>query len=276
MNIKTIGIMSAALALALAVPVVGTISNVYVKASNESKIATVSPDEEQEVIQKDLVAVPDGPNVYYNTLPTIKSGPYNYSDVENKTIVLRYKSNNAIEGFKKMKMNVDEYESDGVTPKTVTYTAEVACVERSHTPYSVYALDDNQIDYIDNLRDNLTPEECEAAFIDGGRLENDFLDRGETPNPKNCTVTLSSEALDFELFRDEVIYTEVTYSINGEEEETVYAFVNLRRDKENHTKGYKSASVDVYANVGDVIDYKIKLPLKDGDVYQCFKSTVVE
>lgn len=276
MNKKTIGIMSAALALALAVPVVGTFSNVYVKASNESQIATVSPDEAQEVVEKELVAVPDGPNVYYNTLPTIKSGPYNYSDVENKTIVLRYKSNNAIEGFKKMKMNVDEYESDGVTPKTVTYSAQVACVERSHTPYSVYALNNKQIDYIDNLRDNLTPEECKAAYIDGGRLENDFLDRGETPNPKNCTVTLSSEALDFELFRDEVIYTEVTYSINGEEEETVYAFVNLRRDKENHTKGYKSASVDVYANVGDVIEYKIKLPLKDGDVYQCFKSTVVE
>ena len=142
--------------------------------------------------------------------------------------------------------------------------------------FVIIILNNKQIDYIDNLRDNLTPEECEAAFIDGGRLENDFLDRGETPNPKNCTVTLSSEALDFELFRDEVIYTEVTYSINGEEEETVYAFVNLRRDKENHTKGYKSASVDVYANVGDVIEYKIKLPLKDGDVYQCFKSTVVE
>ena len=276
MNKKTLGIISAALALALAVPVVGTISNVYVKASNESQIATVSPDEAQEVVEKELVAVPDGPNVYYNTLPTIKSGPYNYSDVENKTIVLRYKSNNAIEGFKKMKMNVDEYESDGVTPKTVTYSAQVACVERSHTPYSVYALNNKQIDYIDNLRDNLTPEECQAAYIDGGRLENDFLDRGETPNPKNCSVTLSSEALDFELFRDEVIYTEVTYSINGDEEETVYAFVNLRRDKENHTKGYKSASVDVYANVGDVIEYKIKLPLKDGDVYQYFKSTVVE
>ena len=276
MNKKTIGIMSAALALALAVPVVGNFTNVNIKASTESEQSTVNFAETPEVIQKELVAVPDGPNVYYNTLPTIQSGPYNYSDVKDKTVILRYNSNNAIEGFKKMKMNVDEYESDGVTPKTVTFTSQVACVQRSHTPYSVYALTDSQIDYIDNLRDNLSPDECKAAYIDGGRLENDFLDRGETPNPKNCTVTLSSEALDFELFKDEVIYTEVTYSINNEEEETVYAFVNLRRDKENHTKGYKSASVDVYANVGDVIEYKIKLPLKDGDVYQYFKSTVVK
>ena len=70
-----------------------------------------------ESYTKDLVAVPQGPDVYYNILPTITSPNIEYINVKDKEVIIWYSSNNKIKGYNKMKMNVVDYEVDGVTPK---------------------------------------------------------------------------------------------------------------------------------------------------------------
>lgn len=267
-TLRTVGIISTSLALAAAVAIPVTS---YV--SNANKASKVESSDLSESYKKDLVAVPQGPNVYYNILPKITSPTVAYDTVKDKEVIMWYRSNNRIEGYNKMEMNVVEYETDGVTPKTVNFTSEVATVESAHITYSIEMVDAQNMDQLGDIEYD-SYEERAKHCLGGGVYRAKFADT-EPENPGKCTATLTSQEIAYKDLRD-VIYAEVTYSINGGKEKTVFAQRNISMRPGTAIIESATYDVDVYANVGDEIKYTVKVPSVDGDYIETTTATVVE
>lgn len=213
---------------------------------------------------------------YFNILCTIKSKSATYSEVADKDMVLAFDVNSQYSGYNKMNMVVDEYEADGETPKTVHFESEVVGRERAWVTYTIFQIDKGQV--YDKIFCDVyaaSEEELEEAVFEKGVYEAEFKDN-EAPNTYDTIVNLQSSKLSPDDCEDE-IYTEVTYSINGGEEKTVYAHkeINILPG----TATYKDFTYDVlvFANKGDTITYKVKVPTKDKDaVYEDENTIVVE
>ena len=81
--------------------------------------------------------------------------------------------------------------------------------------------------------------------------------------------------IEYEKLKD-VTYTEVTYSINGGEEKTVFAQKNIKMKQDTTIIEYATYDVDVYANVGDTIKYSVKIPSVNGNYIETTTATVIE
>ena len=269
-TLKTIVILSTSLALAAAVAVPVTS---YVAKANSKNNASTSASVAAESYTKELVAVPEGPDVYYNILPTITSPNVAYADVKDKEVIMWYSSNNKINGYNKMEMNVVDYESDGVTPKTVNFSSEVATVQSAQIRYSMEIVDLDKIEQLGDIEYDSFEEKLKHC-LSSGVYNAKFADT-EPENPGKNTVTLSSQVIDYQELKD-VIFTEVTYSINGGKEKTVFAQKNIKMKQGSAIIESATYDVDVYANVGDTIEYTVKIPSVNGDYIEVTTATVIE
>ncbi|MBE5934746.1 MAG: hypothetical protein E7262_02995 [Lachnospiraceae bacterium] len=213
---------------------------------------------------------------YFNILCTIKSKTVAYDEVKNKDLVLSYEVNGQFQSKEKMKMEVVEYEEDGETPKVVCFTSEIVGREKAWVPYTIYTIDKNQVydKIFSDFSANSYAENQKQVF------ESDIYECGfsfqEKTSKFDTVVDLKSSELKVADL-DEEEYTEITYSINGGEEKTVYAHreVNMLPDSAViETINYEA---QIFANKGDVIEYKVVVPTKDKEaVYEETKNVVVK
>ena len=213
---------------------------------------------------------------YFNILCTIKTKTVDYKDVQDKDLVLCYDVNDQFEGKEKMTMKVEEYESDGTTPKTVYFESEVIGRQCAWIPYTVFTIDNGRVyDKIFCDIYSVPREELEASIFDEGIYKAGFKDEEKASTYDTLVKLQSSELLPADC--EDEIYTALTYSVNGGEEKTVYAHkeVNIRPGTaivDNFT--YETL---IFANKGDKIEYKVTVPTKDKDaVYEDTKTVVVE
>ena len=264
-----IGVVGGALALAVAaaVPTMKVISN-----ANSNTEAVVQQAVEKEFLQ---VLKEDG-RVTYNVLATIKSKSVSYEEVKDKVVVLAYSSNNARDGYVNMDMNVEEYEADGTTPIVVNFTADVETIQNAHTAYTIYAFAKEDLNKIGRAFD-FDYEEYDKYKLESGLYEAGFLGE-EKENTKTTRVTLTSSELKCDEVKldDDTIYTPVTYKINGGEEKTVYAERITTNKPDSAIMSHHVFEVNVYANVGDEIEYKVAVPAEDGQYEEVHTATVVK
>ncbi|MBE5936150.1 MAG: hypothetical protein E7262_10295 [Lachnospiraceae bacterium] len=266
---KTVGIVSASLAIAVAVS--APIAQYVVNANTNTQQTVASAVEETYAVE--LQGKSQNPYLQYSILPTITSKNFTYDEVKNKEVVLWYNSNNRIEGFNQMTMNVVEYEADGETPKVVNFSSEVATVQNAQIAYLIYCFDANELDKVGRLTD-FPYEETKKNTLESGMYDAGFSDT-EKANPYNKIVTLSSQNLPAGTLKEN-LYTKVTYSINDGKEKTVYAHKDVIMKPDTSIPSAYQFNVNVYANVGDTIKYSISIPSVDGDYIETTTATVVE
>lgn len=272
-NLKTIGVVGTALALALSAAVAVPLSKKDAKANLSKTSVEANTETEENVFEKELKTDLFSDNVNYNILATITTKDLDYSDVKDSIAVLYYNSNNAVSGYNKMDMNVVEYESDGVTPKTVNFSSEFATVETSHSPYVIYCIPQEKEESIGDFNFT-TAEEVSKCILGSGTYRARFEDT-EKPNPVETYVTLSSQEYDPATIKD-IYYSELTYSVNGGEEKTVYAHKTVNMRPTIGTLQSNVFKADVLAAPGDTVEYSIKIPAKDGTFTEKTIATVVK
>ncbi len=263
------GIVGSAFLLGVGVAVVN--ANFDSNASAPKNVATKGQ------VSIDLEDIEEGKvPEHFNILCTIKTKTVSYAEVANKDLVLCYDVNDQYKGKEKMTMKVEEYESDGTTPKTVYFESEVVGRQCAWIPYTVFAIDKGQV--YDKIFCDIysVPQEELAKSV----FENDIYRAGfkdeEKASTYNTLVKLQSSELLPADCEDE-IYTALTYSVNGGEEKTVYAHKEVNIKPGTAVIDNFTYDALIFANKGDKIEYKVTVPTKDKEaVYEDTNTIVVK
>ena len=262
-------IVGSAFLLGVGVAVVN--ANFDSNASAPKKVATKGE------VSIDLEDIEEGEvPEYFNILCTIKTKTVSYAEVANKDLVLCYDVNDQYEGMEKMTMQVEEYEADGTTPKTVYFESEVVGRQCAWIPYTVFTIDKDQVyDKIFCNTFSVPREELDKYIFENEIYKAGFKNEEKASTYDTVVKLQSSELLPADC--EDEIYTALTYKINDGEEKTIYAHkeVNIRPGTaivDNFT--YDAL---IFANKGDKIEYKVTVPTKDRNaVYEDTKTVVVE
>lgn len=205
----------------------------------------------------------DNKGIGYDSLIEISSEEHDYSEVKGKDVIIVYELSDDEEKWEKMDMEVLETEEDGTTPKKVKFNIKVPATipECSSLKYRIVMIPEGVVSICPADIDIEPLEETKRTYhvFDDIESIDNVSDAGE--NPKNMIVHFATTREDDGESPEDVDsskFMTLTYTINGENPKTVYAYSRYRGIIELRT-----FECDIFANEGDVIEFTYTMPMKD-------------